>query len=247
MTKIIGISGRKQSGKNTTANYINGEILKKYSMIEDFYINPETGNLTIKTQNMSGKSGYGVLDVTRKDNVFVEYAERELWPYVKVYHFADTLKELCVYLFGLNEKQVYGTNEDKNTVINIDWADVPFNDGKSGLMTARDFLQYFGTTIVRKIYPQAWVNSTINKILKEKPEIAIIPDVRFPNEVQSIKENNGVVIRLTRDIYNSDHESEKILDKENYDWSNFNFVINNNDGPISDLCDQLEKINFTWN
>jgi HlyD family secretion protein len=28
MVKIIGISGRKQSGKNTVANYINGQVLK---------------------------------------------------------------------------------------------------------------------------------------------------------------------------------------------------------------------------
>ena len=27
MAKIIGISGRKQSGKNTVANFINGEVL----------------------------------------------------------------------------------------------------------------------------------------------------------------------------------------------------------------------------
>lgn len=246
MTKIIGISGRKQAGKNTTANYINGEILKKYEMIEDFYIDKD-GNLTIKTQDSNGKIGYGVLDVTRKDNTFIEYAERNLWPYVKVYHFADVLKELSIHLFGLNEKQVYGTNEDKNTVINIDWKDVPLNDNKSGLMTAREFLQYFGTTIVRKIYPQAWVNSTINKILIEKPEIAIIPDVRFPNEIQSIKENSGVVIRLTRDIYNSDHESEKILDREQYDWSNFDFIIQNHTGKIENLCVELQKINFIWN
>lgn len=246
MTKIIGISGRKQAGKNTTANYINGEILKKYEMIEDFYIDKD-GNLTVKTQNVHGKSGYGVLDVTRKDNTFIEYAERSLWPYVKVYHFADVLKELSIHLFGLNEKQVYGTNEDKNTVINIDWKDVPLNDNKSGLMTAREFLQYFGTTVVRKIYPQAWVHSTINKILIEKPEVAIIPDVRFPNEIQSIKENNGIVIRLTRDIYNSDHESEKILDRENYDWSNFDFIIQNHADKIENLCVELQKINFIWN
>ena len=246
MTKIIGISGRKQAGKNTTANYINGEILKKYQMIESFYIDP-SGNLVIETQNSSGKSGYGILDVTRKDDTFIEYAERELWPYVKIYHFADPLKELSIALFGLNHKQVYGTNEDKNTVINIDWKDVPFNENKSGLMTSREFLQYFGTTIVRKIYPQAWVNATINSILAEKPEVAIIPDVRFPNEISAIKENNGIILRLTRNIYNSDHESECILDQNNYDWSNFDFIVNNSQGDIGNLCSQLQKLNFIWN
>jgi hypothetical protein len=114
-------------------------------------------------------------------------------------------------------------------------------------MTSREFLQYFGTTIVRKIYPQAWINATINSILVEKPEIAIIPDVRFPNEISAIKENNGIILRLTRNIYNSDHESECILDQNNYDWSNFDFIVNNSQGDIGNLCSQLQKLNFIWN
>ena len=39
--KIIGISGKKQSGKNTFANYVNGSILKKYGLVDDFSINKE--------------------------------------------------------------------------------------------------------------------------------------------------------------------------------------------------------------
>jgi len=39
MVKVIGISGRKQSGKNTAANYIAGSILKaKNMMVQDFVI-----------------------------------------------------------------------------------------------------------------------------------------------------------------------------------------------------------------
>jgi hypothetical protein len=75
MVKIIGISGKKQSGKNTAANYIHGVILKSKNIIEDFEIN-EQGQLIIKTA-VSGDEEYGVLDITRKDNNFVDYAHHK--------------------------------------------------------------------------------------------------------------------------------------------------------------------------
>ena len=85
--KIIGISGKKQSGKNTMANFINGVVLKKMGAIDDFSIS-EYGGLVIETI-VDDAVEEGVLDVTRKDATFVNYAEVDLWPYVKIYSFAD--------------------------------------------------------------------------------------------------------------------------------------------------------------
>ena len=85
MTKIIGISGRKQSGKNTVANFINGEILLEKEMVSNFELND--GQLQIETTNSLGKVGWGMLDVTRKDPEFVSYAHENIWPFIKVYHF----------------------------------------------------------------------------------------------------------------------------------------------------------------
>jgi hypothetical protein len=244
--KIIGISGRKQSGKNTAANYINGQVLKGLEMIEDFYIDDD-GRLAINTKDIDGNSGYGILDVTRKDRDFVSYAEKELWPYIKIYHFADILKELSINIFGLSANQVYGSDKDKNTITRIAWDNLPLSDGKTGYMSSRDFLQYFGTTIVRKIYNNAWVDSTLQRILTEQPQLAIIPDIRFPNEVEAIKKNGGIVIRLTRNIANSQHESEMALDKDRYDWSNFDSVIDNEDISIEDFCDKINSLKTLWN
>ena len=104
---IIGISGRKQSGKNTVANIINGEILKERNLIDDYKINDQ-GQLVIKTRDANQVEGWGVLDVTRKDEAFSEYADTQIWPYVKIYHFADYLKSICINLFGLSYQNVYG-------------------------------------------------------------------------------------------------------------------------------------------
>jgi hypothetical protein len=243
--KIIGISGRKQAGKNTLANYINGYILKQKGMINDFYID-DNGSLTISTEDLDGNAGYGILDVTRKDTAFVEYAEKELWPYIKVYHFADPLKEMAINLFGLNADHVYGTNEDKEKLTDLEWKNIPGSTKKSGNPTAREFLEHFGTKIIRKIRNDAWANYSINKILREGTEIAIIPDVRFPNEVDAIKKHGGVVIRLTRDIFHSEAEAESALDNEVFDWNNFDVTIDNTNTTINELCDKFKSLNRIW-
>lgn len=246
MVKIIGISGRKQSGKNTTANYINGNVLKSKDMITDFYID-DSGQLVINTSDQTGKSGYGVLDVTRKDNIFVDYAEKELWPFIKIYHFADYLKEMAINLFGLNAAHVYGSDKQKNMKTYLRWEDMPENTlNKTGKMTNREFLEHFGTAIVRKIRPEAWVHATINKIIAEDSQLAIIPDVRFPNEVEAIRDNGGSVIRLTRDIFKDSVVCESALDKDNFDWGKFEHVIDNSNIGIQDLCAELNKLNSLW-
>lgn len=246
MVKIIGISGRKQSGKNTVANYINGDILKTRGMVSDFFIN-EDGNLLIDTKDSSGNQGYGIFDVTRKDSTFVEYAERELWPYIKVYHFADYLKEISINIFGLNSSNIYGTDDQKNEHTSFLWENMPSETNKTGKMTHREFLEYFGTGIVRKIKTDAWVYSTINKVIQENSQIAIIPDVRFPNEVRAIKENGGIVIRLNRNVFNSESESESSLDSVNFTWSNFDIVIDNHNMTLEVLCDELKNNPFWRN
>lgn len=225
--KIIGISGRKQSGKNTVANYINGDILKSLSMVQDFSISEE-GELLIKTSEH-----YGCFDVTRKDEQFVTYAEKELWPHVKIYHFADYLKKICVDLFDLTPEQVYGNDEQKNTDTKYD-------------MSSREFLQWFGTDVMRKIKDTIWVDHTIKTILSEQSSVAIIPDVRFPNEVDAIHDAGGVVVRLTRDPHESQHPCEVALDMSDYNWDTFDSIIYNQDSTIEDLCKKLESLNWIW-
>lgn len=239
MPTIIGISGKKQSGKNTAANYITGSILKSIDMVQDFSINNQ-GQLEIKTTNAGGAVGWGIFDATRKDIQFLRYASQELWPYTKIYHFADYLKQICVDLFDLSPEQVYGTDEDKNTKTKIRKQKSRTN------MTAREFLQFFGTDVMRKIKDSIWVDYTIKLIQQEQSAVSIIPDVRFPNEVMAIKKAGGCIIRLDRNVHCSDHKCEKALDQENFSWDEFDYIIKNNDLDISQLCNHLESIQKLW-
>tara|TARA_R100001163_G_C5054064_1_gene190629 strand:- start:108 stop:854 length:747 start_codon:yes stop_codon:yes gene_type:complete len=239
MVKIIGISGTKQAGKNTVANFINGKVLKQIEMISDFKITL-SGQLEIKTLDSSGHQGWGIFDVTRKDKDFIEYADLNLWPHIKIYHFADCLKKMCVDLFDLEPHQVYGSDADKNTKTAYSI------NGWNHKMTAREFLQYLGTDVMRKIKDTIWVDYTIKTILKEKSEIALIPDVRFPNEVEAIHKAGGIVLRLTRNPYASDHRCETALSREEYDWNNFDYVIDNNNSDINTLMEDLENVKHLW-
>ena len=108
-------------------------------------------------------------------------------------------------------------------------------------MTAREFMQFFGTDVCRKMYEPIWVDSCIRKIQAEQSELAIIADVRFPNEAKAIERVGGSLLRLTRNIYDDDHSSEVALD--DYPFTN---CINNKDNSIDDLIVKVKEfyLNF---
>jgi hypothetical protein len=118
-------------------------------------------------------------------------------------------------------------------------------------MTAREFMQYFGSEIGREIYLDVWVDALERDIQKSLSGIAIIDDCRFPNEVNKIKEMGGHVIRLTRDPYKDNvdnHGSEKDLDPSVFDWNNFDKIIDNENMSIEQLTEEIYKtlVEFGW-
>lgn len=138
----------------------------------------------------------------------------------QIYSFADPLKTgICMDIFGLTYDQCYGSDEDKNTMTDLVW--------NNELLTARRAMEVIGTDICRKLKNSVWVDATLNRIKKDAADLAIIPDCRFPNEVDAIKKCGGLVIRLDLDPFSSSSPSESALDPDNYDWSNFDMVVQN--------------------
>ena len=241
--KIIGLSGKKQSGKNTVANIISGIALKKIDLINDFELD-NNGKLLIHCAE-----GVGELDLYRKDAEFVDYAHRFIWPYVKIYSFADDLKKMCIDLFEIPEECVYGTDDEKNKIQeHLLWENMPglLDEPKrkkwSGPMTAREFMQFFGTEIMRKMYESVWTERTIKNIKTENPQISVISDCRFKNEALAMKEQKAKLIYLTRSISKDSHSSENGFE----DFDDFDAVIDNQNMTIEETTIELMKIIESW-
>ena len=64
--------------------------------------------------------------------------------------------------------------------------------------------------------------------------------MRFPNEVQAVKQAGGVVIRMERDLFNDDHKCESALDKDQFDWNRLT-IIPNSAVTIPQLTAELEE------
>lgn len=220
--KIVALVGRKQSGKTSSANFICGYVYLKAGKIKGFNINEE-GELIVNahfpTENGFEEST-GILDVTRRDYLFGSWAIEHLWPYANIYFFADKLKEIAVDLFGLEPRQVYGTNEEKNTLTKITWKSMCSflpprvikkikDEGKyTEFMTGREFLQYFGTNVCRVLFQDCFASYTINHIRMEQSDLAVISDCRFDNEIEYVRKNGGKIIVLGRRIDEDGHDSE---------------------------------------
>lgn len=247
MTKILALSGKKGAGKNTLCNFIHGYQLKSYGIIDEFDIS-DKGELIIHTsfrrENGKVEKQSGLIDITRLDIEFAVWAMDNIWPFIKQYAFATALKEMCIGLFDIPKELLYGSDEQKNTMIQYKWEDMPVKiKGKSGFITAREFLQYFGTDICRKIYSDVWTNRTIKDIQAEQPFLAVISDARFDNEVEAVKQAGGKVIRLTRSTANSDsHESENQLDS----YNEFDYIIDNKNMSIEESCQKLIEVLDNW-
>jgi len=111
--------------------------------------------------------------------------------------FANTLKDAVANVFGWDRTLLEGrTAEAREWREQVDewWAqrlNMP-------TLTPRWVLQYWGTEVCRKgFHDDIWIASVENKMRKTGDNI-VISDVRFPNEIQSIHNAGGIVVRIKR-------------------------------------------------
>jgi len=252
MTKLVAFTGRLQSGKSSSANFMFGLELMSLELIDRFAMSKD-GKLVVPTAGPDGKVVDSEIDmslsVPKIENYeMYEFMSTKIWPYIKVYNFADPLKKFLMDVFDLTWEQCYGSNEDKNTPTKVLWENMPNRpNNRKKPMTARELMEYFGTDVCRKMYDNVWVEATLKQINQEQPEIAIIGDCRFPNEVDAIKNAGGKVIRLTLDgAPGNTHLSNTVLDADKYDWKNFDAVIDNANMDLDTKNDKILALMQGW-
>lgn len=111
--------------------------------------------------------------------------------------FANTLKDAVAAIFGWDRTLLEGrTKESREWREQVDswWA----NRLSIPNLTPRWVLQHWGTEVLRNhFHDDIWIASLENKLRKTKDNI-VISDCRFPNEIQAIKNQDGIVVRVVR-------------------------------------------------
>ena len=111
--------------------------------------------------------------------------------------FANSLKDAIAHVFGWNRDMLEGrTRQSREWREQVDpwWAkrlDMPN-------LTPRWVLQHWGTEVCRRAFhDDIWIAALENKLRNSKDDI-VISDCRFPNEIKSIQNAGGIVIRVVR-------------------------------------------------
>jgi hypothetical protein len=208
MTQILGFTGRKLAGKDTACNFILAVKLAELGVCKSSRLGAD-GTLEVTDvfdEKVPDKEWFAFSPpYVNTDSLF----EDGLGDSVRVYAFAQKLKEFSIDLFNLDPKLVFGTDKDKNKKTDLLWKNMPTDTQKKGRMSIREVLQYVGTDLFRKMSNNIWVDNCLNQIAHDSPKIALISDVRFENEVSAIQEAGGYVVGLTRcNSSNDTHDSE---------------------------------------
>lgn len=106
-------------------------------------------------------------------------------------------------------------------------------------------LQVLGTNIYRYQDPDIWVDTLYRDICDRRPQLVVVPDCRFPNELDMVKGMGGYAIKILR--FNADaspfvapdrpadHPSETALDACE-DWD---LVITAKSGELDKIYREL--------
>ena len=145
---------------------------------------------------------------------------------VLVIHQADLLKYICKAFFNWNgEKDEAG----------------------------RTLLQQVGTNVIRKVEPDFWVEfiAKVTGFFKDTWDYIIVPDTRFPNELEKLKANDANVfhVRVIREGFKSplteeqqQHPSETALDGIESDFTLINDKgIDDLYGGVVSILDAIEE------
>lgn len=199
ITSMIGIKGRAGSGKTTVA--------KMLKVIIDYFY---------KTSKLANYDCY------------LEYKDSEPKDSpVKIYNFADALKEELAEKIGIPVSMLYDEEVKQDYVYSFtrrivfnrkfgfdklaqpsfvdlhDWLSIANCAGYPDhrfeyYIPIRLLMQQYGTEINRGIFGgNVWINKLDAKILKDD-KISIIGDVRFINESDYIYKHNGKCILISK-------------------------------------------------
>ena len=110
--------------------------------------------------------------------------------------FAGTLKDAVSAVFGWDRELLEGRTRESR--IWREQRDEWWSQRLGRDITPRQVLQQWGTEVGRQAYhDEIWVASLENRLRNSQNNV-VITDCRFPNEIQAIRQAQGLVIRVRR-------------------------------------------------
>lgn len=110
--------------------------------------------------------------------------------------FAESLKDAISAIFGWPRDMIEGSTSQSR--IWREEPDIYWSKKMGRTVTPRWVLQHLGTNVLRdRFFDDIWIASLEHKI-KQTSRNVVITDVRFPNEIKMIRENNGMLIWVKR-------------------------------------------------
>lgn len=151
--------------------------------------------------------------------------------------FADALKEIAYRADPVVALEVDPETGDVEVVCMDRAVDALGWDEAKKVGDTRGFLQRLGVAAREVFGEEVWVRVVENQLLDLDVALgggevnAVITDVRFPNELDMIKDFGGFHVRVIREGVTAvnDHISEHALDEAPFD------ALIDNSGPLTDL------------
>jgi hypothetical protein len=183
---------------------------------------------TPRVIGLAGRAGSGKSTVA-------SLAMRHSDTFVYTRAFADPLKQIACILFGLEDDDV-NTTEGKETPI-----------PELGNLTPRVLLQRLGTDLFRnhwhRVFPELgpdspWVAIMRRNLRRTHPRYGtVVPDVRFPDEANLVRDVGGLVVEVVRPgqarIASSAHISERGVGADR---------VLANDGSLTRLGERVQEL-----
>jgi hypothetical protein len=255
--RVLGFAGCKRAGKDSAAKFVLGHVLYENMIINKFGMN-DKGELIVNSGYYDDKGqlveGMGLFELNRLDPEFIYYLQEQIWPHVKVYNFADSLKWICMNIYGLTFEQLYGTAEQKQSPCKHTWSKMmellpksirPSVSDTEAPMEARQFVQCMGD-VLRWIDDNCLTNSLVDRIKLDDVPFALVADVRRVQEVEAIKAMGGKVIYLTRELTDGDgHHTEHEFDSVDRE-ALFDAIVDNRTCTIHEKNDEIYRIVKEW-
>lgn len=259
---IIALSGRKGAGKNTVAQHLRKYFCLKHYPIRKHDIEQLTYECSfadtlkefcIETLGLTREQCYGT---DEEKNTPTKYNWEDAPDFFRWKFGGDPIAKHLVATGEFSPTELmdffYETTSDsgRRNCLEINgklhWLDPTML--KSGKMTGRDIMQLFGTDLIRQTFGNVWAEATVRRIRSKNKPLSVITDNRFPNEANTIiEQDNSLIIRLTRSPFGTVdvHPSESALD--DYDWNrpkcvvldNANMTIDQQNAEIEKILDEF--------